>query len=341
MQQDIVPHPRTQITPPPRPTEPVQSANAGQRMVYERRTVVMQDVIPAPKPAVSSSLMQQQAPEPSGVTTITEITETLVSETPVTNTIETLAPTAKQRALEKALQNARKSLVREKRKTKDLKRLFLVFAAVLLVGVTGYVSIDTWLTNRQVKAGGVLTTSTGLVGGVGQYAVEAEGKDETVVETNALANYTVAASLPRALFIDKINVAARVLPMSVNANGAVQAPVNIYDAGWYNGSVKPGEVGAVFIDGHASGPTRQGLFAYLDKLTKGDTLQVEKGDGTKLKYRVVKTEVVPLEGLDMKKVLLPVNGVTRGLNIMTCTGKWIEEKKTFDHRVVVYTEQVS
>jgi LPXTG-site transpeptidase (sortase) family protein len=96
----------------------------------------------------------------------------------------------------------------------------------------------------------------------------------------------------------------------------------------------------MFIDGHASGPTREGLFAYLDTLEKNDTLQVEKGDGTKLKYKVVRTEVVALSDIDMKKILLPHNGVTKGLNLMTCTGKWLPREKTYDHRVVVYTQQI-
>jgi len=48
-----------------------------------------------------------------------------------------------------------------------------------------------------------------------------------------------------------------------------------------------------------------------------------------------------LEGFDMKQALLPYGNALKGLNIMTCTGEWIDEKKTYDHRVVVYTEQVT
>ena len=72
----------------------------------------------------------------------------------------------------------------------------------------------------------------------------------------------------------------------------------------------------------------------------GDTIDVEKGDGTKLTYKVVHTETVALEGLDMKKVLLPHGNSLKALNIMTCTGNWLEDKQTFDQRVVVYTELV-
>lgn len=211
----------------------------------------------------------------------------------------------------------------------------LVSAAVIVLAVTAYVSIDTWLVNAKTD-----TQLEAVVGGGTAPTSDQEGKDETEVPSDVLSKYVVAPDLPRALYIDKLDVAARILPMSVNAAGSIQAPVNIYDAGWYTGSVKPGETGAVFIDGHASGPTRQGLFAYLDTLQEGDTLRLEKGDGTELNYKVVHTEVVPLSDIDMKKVLLPNNGVTKGLNLMTCTGKWLPKENTYDHRVVIYTQQI-
>lgn len=211
----------------------------------------------------------------------------------------------------------------------------LVMAAVVVLAITGYVSVDTWLVNAKTDTQLEATTGTGAAPSSDQ-----EGKDETEVSTDILSKYVVAPDRPRALYIDKLDIAARILPMSVNAAGSIQAPINIYDAGWYTGSVKPGETGAVFVDGHASGPTREGLFAYLDTLKEGDTLRVEKGDGTELNYKVVQTEVVPLSDIDMKKVLLPHNGVTKGMNLMTCTGKWLPQEKTYDHRVVIYTQQI-
>ena len=128
--------------------------------------------------------------------------------------------------------------------------------------------------------------------------------------------------------------------MGVNNDGSIQAPRNIFDAGWYNGSVKPGDIGAMFIDAHASGPTREGLFAYLDKLAEGDEIQIEKGDGTRLTYRVAHTETVALADIDMRKALLPHGNILRGLNLMTCTGKWLDDKQTYDQRVIVYAEQL-
>lgn len=221
---------------------------------------------------------------------------------------------------------------------RDGKRGVLIVAAVALLIITSYVSIDTWLTNSRAVDQAEAAGASGAAGAT--WTSEQEGQDETKVSSDALSKYVVAADLPRALYIDKLDVSARILPMSVNTAGNIQAPLNIYDAGWYNGSVKPGQTGAVFIDGHASGPTREGLFAYLDTMNTGDTLQVEKGDGTLLTYRVIFKEVVALNDIDMKKVLLPYGNTLKALNLMTCTGTWLPDKKTYDQRVVVYTEQV-
>lgn len=168
-----------------------------------------------------------------------------------------------------------------------------------------------------------------------------EGSDETVVEPHTLDSYKVAADAPRILKINSLNLAAKVRPMGVNSLGAVQAPVNIHDAGWYTGSAKPGAYGAMFVDAHASGATRQGLFAYLDTLKNGDTVTIEKGDGAVLTYKVVHVETVSKDAVDMNKALQVYGGAKEGLNLMTCTGKWINNEKTYDKRAVVYTERVS
>lgn len=218
------------------------------------------------------------------------------------------------------------------------RRILWVSAVVLMVvALVGFIVYDIWLveqkTQKVIGAPGIIKTEDDT-------DKSTEGSDIAAVPPDLLANYKVAADAPRALFIDTIGVAARVQPMGVNKDNSIQSPVNINDSGWYGGSAKPGEAGAMFIDGHASGSSRQGLFAYLDTLKVGDTLQVEKGDMSRLTYRVVHVETVPVDSVDMNKALAPYEGVEKGLNLMTCTGVWLRDRETLDHRVVVYTEQV-
>ncbi len=171
--------------------------------------------------------------------------------------------------------------------------------------------------------------------------VAQEASDETAIEPKTVSKYSVGADEPRILTIDALKISARVKPMGVNSIGAIQAPVNIYDSGWYTGSAKPGAYGAVFIDGHASGATRKGLFAYLDTLKNGNMVRIERGDGQVLQYKVVHVETVSKDAVEMNDVLHTYGNASEGLNMMTCTGKWIESEKTYDKRVIVYTERVA
>ena len=213
-------------------------------------------------------------------------------------------------------------------------------AAGVLVLVALYSIVDTWLLNRQIKEDLGQTVSAAQSDDP-ESRQAAEGKDEAEVSSNTIDSYKVAADLPRVITISKIGVRARVLQMGVNSDGSMQAPINIFDAGWYTGSVKPGQLGAAAIVAHASGPTHQGLFGRLDSLGAGDAIQVERGDGSVLNYEVVKTETVALDQVDMNAFLRPTDGVNEGLNLMTCAGEWVQSSETRDRRVIVYTKRVS
>lgn len=169
----------------------------------------------------------------------------------------------------------------------------------------------------------------------------AEGKDEKDVSDDVIARYKVAPELPRIIHINAIGVKARVLQMGVNADGSMQAPINVFDTGWYTGSVRPGQKGASIIVGHVSGPTRHGIFEKLSQLKNGDSITIENGAGKSFNYQVVASETVKLENVDMDKFMHPANGVDEGLNLMTCAGKWINNGSTMDHRLMVYAKRTS
>lgn len=306
--QDIIPPRRTQPSRLPVTRSEARPAAPRVRMSG--------DIAPAAKPKnVALAATKPKAPV----------------RTPLTRPVEHLTAHGKNTARARANATARK-------KPFDWKQWALIALAVVLVCSTGYATYYAWQLNNKART--VETPASVEPSANGTFAAAQEGMDESEPPASALSQYQVAADLPRAIYINKINVAARILPMGINELGAIQAPVNIYDAGWYTGSVKPGEVGAMFMDAHASGATRAGLFAYLDKLVVGDEIEIEKGDGSRLTYRVVQTEVADLEGLDMQRMLLPKDGVTRGLNLMTCIGDWVEEKNTYDKRVLVWAEQI-
>ncbi|MCA9340917.1 class F sortase [Candidatus Saccharibacteria bacterium] len=221
------------------------------------------------------------------------------------------------------------------------RNITATLVAIMLVS-TGYVTVDTWLTNRQTTA---QATSIGKAGSnpniSSEHAARSEGRDETPLPVNALSTYQVAPSKPRALYINKVDLKARILPVGVNTDSSMQAPNNIFDTGWYTGSSEPGELGAVTIDGHSSGATKFGAFGKLGNLEKGDVVTIERGDGKKIDYKVVAKQTVDKDKVDMHKFMLPYGQALRGANFITCTGDWTKDNSTMKQRVIVYTQQVS
>lgn len=214
----------------------------------------------------------------------------------------------------------------------------IIIVLVVMGAASTYIAYDIFNAQRKADMISAGKTDTALTPGTWESASQAP--EENTPQADALSQYQVAADQPRALYIQKLGIAARIKPMDKTADGAIQTPKNIYDAGWYTSSAKPGEVGATFIDGHASGATRQGLMAYVDTLKDGDVIEVEKGNAEKIHYRVVHVETVPLDAVDMKKALAVYGDAEKGLNIMTCTGTWIPEKLTYDKRAIVYAQQI-
>lgn len=218
-----------------------------------------------------------------------------------------------------------------------------VLVAVVLLAVGAAVGVDTWLVNRKTE--GVVgmpqfaRVEDSLVGDDDSSGADVSGADgvsraERAAASRAalIAAHVVAPDEPRVIYIDSLDVSARVLPMGVTADKSIQTPAHPYDAGWYTGSAKPGASGVMFIDGHASGATRQGLFAYIDTLSRGDAIRVERGDKRVLRYAVTSVEVVALEKVRMGEVLA---GSDTELVLMACTGKWLKDKQTYDKRVIV------
>lgn len=210
--------------------------------------------------------------------------------------------------------------------------VFSVVVACVILAVSGYIIYDTWSTNQEAKKQ--------ISRGSSSSNDNREGRDETSVSGANVDKYSVAGDLPRVLTIPAIKVKTRVLPMSVKSDNQLQAPANIFDAGWYNASAKPGNPGAILIDGHVSGPTKPGIFKKLTALRQGDIIELDNGARQKFSFAVQKVETIPLQDVDMIQLLRPYGGVAKGLNLITCGGQFNAKSQTYKSRTVVYAVAV-
>lgn len=157
----------------------------------------------------------------------------------------------------------------------------------------------------------------------------------------AIDSYSVAPGFPKYINIPAIKVPkTRIIQLGLMKNNEIATPNNIFDTGWYNGSAKPGQSGAMFVYGHVSSWTADGIFYNLKKLQPGDNIIITRGDNKKFTYQVDSLKIYPSEKVDMSKVLAPIDASKPGLNLMTCTGKIIKGTSEFSERLVVFTSLV-
>lgn len=165
--------------------------------------------------------------------------------------------------------------------------------------------------------------------------------DETPVTEGDISSYTVPATHPRYISIPALGITkARVQKVGLTKLNTLDTPLNINDTAWYDKSATPGQdYGQVVIDGHNGGVSRDGIFVNLDKLKDGDTITVERGDGKKITYDVVKNVTMSLKQTNatgMQELMQPYNTAKEGLGLITCAGKWIPRDKVFDQRILVW-----
>lgn len=141
--------------------------------------------------------------------------------------------------------------------------------------------------------------------------------------------------LPIRLKIPKIGVDTSIEYMGVTSKGEMEVPDNSINVGWFKLGPQPGEKGNAVIAGHFDGKNGEaGVFINLYKLALKDKIFVEnsRGNSTAFVVREIKTYDPGY-----------VNSVfsaseSAHLNLITCDGVWNGAMKSYDKRLVVFTD---
>jgi LPXTG-site transpeptidase (sortase) family protein len=160
---------------------------------------------------------------------------------------------------------------------------------------------------------------------------------EEPISNQSKMDYKVPRSEPRYFKVTSLNIDARVQNVGRDESGQMALSSNIFDVAWFNESARPGDEGAVVINGHVSGPSQDGIFAKIAHLKQGDVIVIERGDTTKFSYEVQKVETVRLEDVDSNKLLQVIDGGKQGLNLITCSGQYDRNADSYSDRTIVYS----
>lgn len=205
-----------------------------------------------------------------------------------------------------------------------------IVLVLLLVFIVRVVTFENYYYNEKDGSERKIAETSGI--SVQEDLIEEEPTEAEIRE------YTVAADRPKYLTVSKLGIRnARILPMGVTKDGALDTPRNIFDVGWYEQSGKPGQGGTLVIDGHNGGPRVKGVFKNLPNLAEGDVIKIERGDGVIYEYKVVENTEVLLSEADAymtKAMQSPIEG-KESVTLISCTGEWSQQQGTYLSRQFV------
>lgn len=225
-----------------------------------------------------------------------------------------------------------------KNKLSKLQKLMYGVGLSVFV-IAAVASVQSFSVNNQVQEQaqtlGTRADEQGVSEGTGNEPAE------DPVSEDAVRSYQVAPEEPRYLRIPELGVSARIKGLGVTAEGAVDAPWNIHDVGWYNKGARPGaNKGSSLLLGHVSGWTGPGVFKRINELKEGSQFEVEKGSGEIIRYEVVRSEELALEDVDMRKILHTEVPGEHDMKLMTCSGTYNRDTETYEQRFIVYARHV-
>ncbi len=209
-----------------------------------------------------------------------------------------------------------------------MKRHLLVNSAYVVMGsaliTLGVLGIVNWLGVTYIESSEV---SVDVV----TSSVDTPAEDDISEQCEA---YDPADDMPRYISIPSASIGGCIQRVGVDQYEAIAVPANIYLAGWYVNSARPGSDGVSVIDGHVLGRYNDAIFANLDNVSVGDFIEIEMGDGSLLDYTVIDTEVYDVDDA-IEPLLEQIEGVDSQVNLITCTGTFDREAGTYNQRVIV------
>jgi sortase (surface protein transpeptidase) len=144
------------------------------------------------------------------------------------------------------------------------------------------------------------------------------------------------AGLPRSepvvISIPKIGLHTPVEEVARARDGSIALPKDPDHAGWYTGSVTPGERGNAITVGHVDSEKGPAAFYGLGALRKGFPLTVTRHDGSTARFTVTGIEVWAKDAFPSQRVYGPTNTAT--LTLITCTG-WDSTRRTYRSNLVI------
>jgi sortase (surface protein transpeptidase) len=141
-------------------------------------------------------------------------------------------------------------------------------------------------------------------------------------------------SRPLRLSIPSIGVVTDLEYLEVDDDGVMEVPDDPSRAGWFSPSPAPGVPGAAVIAGHVTWDREPAVFFDLGRLRPGDTVKVDRADGTTASFVVRRTRTFPKDAFPTRAVYRQID--YPGLRLITCGGRYDFQTGSYDANVIVW-----
>ena len=151
----------------------------------------------------------------------------------------------------------------------------------------------------------------------------------------------LAASQPTRIEIPALGVSAPMTILGLGDDGTVQVPpLNNHNlAGWYKGSVTPGQQGTAVILGHVDSYTGESVFFNIKTLKAGDQIKVVRADGSIAVFAVDGVQKVVKATFPAEAVY--ANTTYPSLRLITCGGPFDKASGQYLDNIVVYSHLIN
>jgi sortase A len=153
------------------------------------------------------------------------------------------------------------------------------------------------------------------------------------------AEQEIEVAEPSRIVIPSVGVEVDIELVGQDANGRMDVPKNVSNAGWWQYGAKPGGKGSAVIAGHVDTPDGQlGIFYKLDQLKPGDTIVVYDQDGKQHVFEVAFLQIYPYDEFPVDVIFERTD--KKRLNLITCSGNFDLSEQSYEERLVVFAEAI-
>lgn len=168
-----------------------------------------------------------------------------------------------------------------------------------------------------------------------QHAVVPAQEEAASTTVEVVPAYTMERSSPLRLRIPKLFVdAAFEEPLGLKDNKEIEVPEEYDTVGWYKYGPTPGSLGPAVVLGHVDSREGAAVFYTLGLLEPGDSVFIDREDGTTAEFIVESKERVNQSEFPTERVYGNLDHA--GLRLITCTGNYDHGELRYDKNLIVY-----